>query len=105
MDVQLHNLPKSLKNTLGVFLIVISFGYLSGLDLLKHTTDFNPKGIEENVLGNEMDEYAEELQFKMSERQLNGIIHSHLITLECCLFYFQCFLYFLQSRNEVIFDD
>ena len=81
MDVQLHNLPKSLKNTLGVFLIAISFGYLSGLDLLKHTTDFNPKGIEENVLGNEMDEYAEELQFKMSERQLNGIIHSHVITL------------------------
>ena len=81
MNVQLHNLPKSLKNTLVVFLIALAFGYLSGVDLLKHTTDFKSKGVEENVLGNEVDEYAEELHFKMSERELHGIIHSHVITL------------------------
>lgn len=101
MDVQLRNLPKSLKNTLGVFLIAISFGYLSGLDLLKHTTDFNPKGIEENVLGNEVDEYADELHFKMSERQLHAIIHSHVITLGL-LFVLLSFIFFFSSYSKLV---
>ena len=52
-----------------------------GLDLLKHTTDFKSKGIQENVLGSEFNEEAEELHFKMSERELHGIIHSHVITI------------------------
>ena len=99
MDIQLSNLPKSLKNTLVVFLIALSFGYLSGLDLLKHTTDFKTKGIEENVLGNEIDEYAEELHFKMSERQLHAIIHSHVITLGL-LFVLLSFMLFFTSYNQ-----
>ena len=81
MEIQLSNLPKSLKNTLVVLLIALAFGYLSGLDLLEQTTDFKSKGIEENVLGNEIDEFADELHFKMSKRQLHTIIHSHVITL------------------------
>ena len=81
MEIQLSNLPKSLKNTLVVLLIALAFGYLSGLDLLEQTTDFKSKGIEENVLGNEIDEFADELHFKMSKRQLHAIIHSHVITL------------------------
>ena len=81
MDFKLHQLPKSLRISLSVFLITLSFGYFSGLDLLKHTTDYKAEGIQENVLGNEFDEEAEELHFKMSERELQGIIHSHVITI------------------------
>ena len=98
MNVQLHNLPKSLKNTLVVFLIALAFGYFSGVDILKHTTDFNSKGVEENVLGNEMDENAEQLHFKMSERELHGIIHSHVITLGM-LFVMLSVLLFFTSYN------
>ena len=98
MNVQLHNLPKSLKNTLVVFLIALAFGYFSGVDILKHTTDFNSKGVEENVLGNEMDENAEQLHFKMSERELHGIIHSHVITLGM-LFVMLSVMLFFTSYN------
>lgn len=98
MNVQLHNLPKSLKNTLVVFLIALAFGYFSGVDILKHTTDFNSKGVEENVLGNEMDENAEQLYFKMSERELHGIIHSHVITLGM-LFVMLSVMLFFTSYN------
>lgn len=98
MNVQLHNLPKSLKNSLVVFLIALAFGYFSGVDILKHTTDFNSKGVEENVLGNEMDENAEQLHFKMSERELHGIIHSHVITLGM-LFVMLSVMLFFTSYN------
>lgn len=81
MDIRLHLLPKSLRLSLSVFILALSFGYFSGLDMLKHTTDFKAEGIQENVLGNEFDEEADELHFKMSERELHGIIHSHVITL------------------------
>lgn len=99
MDIRLHKLPKTLKNTLSVFLLVLAFGYISGVDLLKHTTDFKSKGVEQNVLGNEMDEYADELHFKMSERELHGIIHSHVITLGM-LFGMLSIMFFFTSYSE-----
>ena len=87
MNIQLYKLPKLLKISLSIFLISLSFGYISGLDLLKHTTDFNLKGIEENIIGNEFDE-SEELKFDMSEREMAGIIHSHVISLRIFVFNF-----------------
>lgn len=99
MDIRLHTLPKMLKNTLTVFLLALAFGYLSGVDLLKHTTDFKSKGVEQNVLGNEVDEYADELHFKMSERELHGIIHSHVITLGI-LFVALSFMFFFTSYSQ-----
>lgn len=96
MDFKLQQLPKALRISLSVFLLTLSFGYFSGLDLLKHTTDFKSKGIQENVLGNEFNEEAEELHFKMSERELHGIIHSHVITISI-LFAILSFMVFFTS--------
>lgn len=47
---------------------------------LQDTTSFEAQGIEENYLGNETDEEAEELRFKMSRKQVLNIIHSHVIS-------------------------
>jgi hypothetical protein len=94
MDFKLHQLPKSLRISLSVFLLTLSFGYFSGLDLLKHTTDYKAEGIQENVLGNEFDEEAEELHFKMSERELQGIIHSHVITISMLFALLSFMVYF-----------
>tara|TARA_B100000497_G_scaffold125775_2_gene162998 strand:- start:824 stop:1312 length:489 start_codon:yes stop_codon:yes gene_type:complete len=94
MDFKLHQLPKSLRISLSVFLLTLSFGYFSGLDLLKHTTDYKTEGIQENVLGNEFDEEAEELHFKMSERELQGIIHSHVITISMLFALLSFMVYF-----------
>ena len=47
-----------------------------------------------------MDEYAEELQFKMSERQLNGIIHSHVITLGVLFVLLSVMIFFTFTVKE-----
>ena len=94
MDLRLHQLPKPLRLSLSVFLLALAFGYFSGLDMLKHTTDFKAEGIQENVLGNEFDEEADELHFKMSERELHGIIHSHVITLSILFVILSVMVYF-----------
>lgn len=94
MTFKLYQLPKPLRLSLSFFLIALSFGYFSGLDMLKQTTDFNSAGIEQNILGNEFDEAAEELHFKMSERELHAIIHSHVISISMILLVLSSFLYF-----------
>ena len=94
MDFKLQQLPKAIRISLSVFLLALSFGYFSGLDLLKHTTDYKAEGIQENVLGNEFDEEAEELHFKMSERELQGIIHYHVITISMLFALLSFMVYF-----------
>jgi hypothetical protein len=94
MEIKLHLLPKLLRYTITVFIVVLTFGYFSGLDLLKHTTNFQSKGIEQNVLGNEFDERVDELHFKMSERELMGIIHGHVIPLSILFLVLSLLLYF-----------
>ena len=94
MNFKLYQLPKALRLSVSFFLLALSFGYFSGLDMLKQTTDYNPSGIERNVLGNEFDESADELHFKMSERELHGIIHSHVISIGMILLVLTSLLYF-----------
>jgi hypothetical protein len=94
MDFKLYQLPKAIRLSLSVFLLTLSFGYFSGLDLLKHTTDYDADGIEANVLGNDFDEKADELHFKMSERELQGIIHSHVISISMIFVLLSFMIYF-----------
>ena len=101
MNIQLYKLPKLLKISLSIFLISLSFGYISGIDLLKHTTDFNLKGIEENIIGNEFDESAEELKFNMSEREIAGIIHSHVISLAILFLILSLLIFFSSYSNGI----
>tara|TARA_B110000305_G_C19414989_1_gene627485 strand:- start:783 stop:1274 length:492 start_codon:yes stop_codon:yes gene_type:complete len=99
MNFQLSSLPRLLKISLSIFLFALAFGYFSSFDLLKQTTDLNSQGVEENVLGNEMDESANELRFKMSERELHGIIHSHVISLSLIFVFLQILLYFSSASS------
>ena len=62
--------------------------------MVKKTTDYKLDGIQENVLGNEYDYASDVLKFKMSERELHGIIHSHVITLSMLFIFLQCLIYF-----------
>ena len=61
MKIKLYQLSKPLRLSIIFFLIALSFGYFSGLNLLNQTTNFNPSGIEQNVIGSEFDENANEL--------------------------------------------
>ena len=101
MNFKLHTLPRSLRRTLTVFLLALSFGYFSGLNMLKNTTDFKSEGVEKNVLGSEIDEQAEELYFKMSERELHGIIHSHVVSLAVLFLILSVMLYLSSYSNGI----
>lgn len=73
--------PKEMKLLIGIFLVVLSVGFLSALQFVSVTTEASPKGIQENYLGNEEDLEAEEMKFKKNEKQLLNIIHSHILSM------------------------
>jgi len=45
-----------------------------------------PKGIEENYLGNEEDENAEVMKFKKGSREMLTIIHTHILSMSFIFF-------------------
>ena len=63
----IYKLPKNLKWLIGAFVIVLSIGFYSGLLFVGETSSTNPKGIEEQYLGNEADEEAVVMKFKKSD--------------------------------------
>ena len=55
----LLTLPKEVKVFVGVFVLVLSIGFYTGLLFIQETDSNHPSGIQENYLGNEDDEEAE----------------------------------------------
>jgi len=93
---QISTWPRLLRNLITLFVIVVNFGYFSGLNLLEQRSNFSKTGIEEQILGNEDREDAVEYKFKMSESQLSGLIHSHVLSL-APIFFIIGFLLFLTN--------
>lgn len=76
----LECLPSVVKKFLFVFLLVLSFGYGTGLYYLNKESGVSAQGVEEQYLGNEENEEAEEMKFKMSEKALLTLVHGHVIS-------------------------
>ena len=79
-------LPKEIKLLIGVFVIVLSIGFFSGLLFVGETSSANPNGIEEQYLGNEHDEDAEVMKFKKSEKEMLSLVHSHVLSMSVIFF-------------------
>jgi len=79
-------LPKEIKLLIGVFVIVLSIGFFSGLLFVGETSAANPNGIEEQYLGNEHDEDAEVMKFKKSEKEMLSLVHSHVLSMSIIFF-------------------
>ena len=79
-------LPKEIKLLIGVFVIVLSIGFFSGLLFVGETSSANPNGIEEQYLGNEHDEDAEVMKFKKSEKEMLSLVHSHVLSMSIIFF-------------------
>lgn len=77
----LSNLPKEMKLAVAFFCITLSVGFYTGISYVDTTTASNPKGIEENYLGNEADEEADVMKFKKSKKEIMSLIHSHVLTM------------------------
>jgi hypothetical protein len=82
----LASFPKEIKLLIGIFLVVLSIGFISALQFVNLTTEASPKGIQENYLGNEEDLEAEEMKFAKNEKQLLSILHTHILSMAVIFF-------------------
>ncbi|WP_422861015.1 hypothetical protein ACOKFD_09130 [Flagellimonas sp. S174] len=78
----IQNFPKEIRILILVYLVVTSIGFVSALQFVNTTTEGGqPKGIEENYLGNEDDLEAIEMKFAKSEKQILNIVHAHMLSM------------------------
>ena len=82
----IHTFPKELKLLIGVFVIVLSIGFFTGLMFVGKTSSANPNGIEEQYLGNESDEDAMVMKFKKSDQEMLILVHNHVLSMSIIFF-------------------
>ena len=82
----IQTLPKKLKLLIGAFIIVLSIGFYTGLLYVGETSSANPNGIEEQYLGNEIDEDAMVMKFKKSEKEMLTLFHNHTLSMSIIFF-------------------
>lgn len=83
---RIHSFPLYVKHFVAVFIVVLSVGYYTGLLFVGQTNTHNPKGIEENYLGNEEEEAVDIMKFKKGEREMLTIIHTHVLSMSFIFF-------------------
>ncbi len=86
MYYNLTEAPKSFRVFLMVFSTVLSIGFFSGVMFVKHQSQFSPKEIEENMIGNDLDEEATTLKFKKPLGELLTTIHGHILSFSLIFF-------------------
>ena len=82
----LGSFPKEIRFFIAAFVIVLSIGYITGLLFIKETETTTPLGIEENYLGNELDENAKVMKFKKGNREMLNIVHTHILSMSMIFF-------------------
>lgn len=82
----LSSLPNKLKTLVGVYVIVLSFGFSIGLLFIQKTTSGSFNGIVEHYNGNEDDEEAVEMKFKKSMHEMMNIVHTHILGISTIFF-------------------
>jgi len=82
----IYRLPKEIKLLIGVFIIVLSIGFYTGLLFVNETSSVSSTGIEENYRGNENVEDAEVMKFKKSDKEMLSIVHSHILSMSLIFF-------------------
>lgn len=96
---QLDKVKGSFRSFLIAFVMSLSVGYGVGLYYISITSGFSDKTVKENYLGNEEDEEAEQMKFKMKEREVLSIMHSHIISF-ALIFFALGFLLFQSSYSQ-----
>ena len=86
IDGLIHKLPGYVKQFIAVFVIVLSIGYFTGIQFVRHTDSDLPNGIEENYLGNEDIEEVAVMKFKKGDREMLSILHTHVLSISFIFF-------------------
>ncbi len=85
---RIHDLPGYVKLFIAAFVIVLSVGYVTGLQFVRQTDSVDPAGLEENYLGNEdSEEDITVLKFRKSEREMLTILHTHILSISFIFFF------------------
>lgn len=82
----IHGFPKEIKMLIAIFLVVLSVGFFTGLLFVNDTSNMGSQGIEMQYLGNELDENAEVMKFKKSDREILTMVHNHVLSLSMIFF-------------------
>lgn len=85
-DGVLGAFPKEIRLFIGVFVVILSIGYFTGLLFVQQTESTTPAGIEENYLGNEEDEDPAVMKFKKGNREMLTIVHTHVLSMSFIFF-------------------
>ena len=93
--------PRELKLLIGVFTIVLSIGFYTGLLFIGETSTINPSGIEEQYLGNEADEEAVVMKFKKSKKQMLTLVHNHVLSMSIIFFLLGLILLVTKLNNRL----
>lgn len=94
----IKNLTVPIKYFIGVFLILLSIGYFTGLAFVAQTDSTTPQGIEENYNGNEDEDAPKVLKFKKSSREMLTIIHTHVLSISMIFFMTGILLWCTEQR-------
>ncbi|MFK5973307.1 MAG: hypothetical protein QM485_08495 [Flavobacteriaceae bacterium] len=97
----LSSFSKEIKIFIGAFILILSFGFYTGLLFISQTSTASPAGIEENYLGNEEDEDAEIMKFRKSEREMLTIIHTHILSMSFVFFLLGCLVWMLELPKKL----
>lgn len=79
-DFHLSKVSGSFRLLLMLFILSLSLGYAAGLYYISISSGFTDQSVYENYMGNEDDEEASIMKFKMKEKEVLSIIHSHVIS-------------------------
>lgn len=78
--------PKEIKLLIGIFIVVLSVGFYTGLLFVEETSSTNPNGIEQQYLGNENDESVLQMKFKKSDQEMLTLVHNHILSMSIIFF-------------------
>ena len=101
LNGSLQTLPKDVKLLIGVFIIVLSIGFYTGLLFVGETSSVNPNGIEEQYLGNEADEDAGVMKFKKSDKEMLALVHNHVLSMAIIFFLVGLILYTTKLNKKL----
>lgn len=81
MTFRLSNADLTLKLFISTFLLVLTMGYAIGLFFVEHQTSFSDEGVQEQFLGNENSEAAQELRYAKSANEMFVFMHNHILSM------------------------
>lgn len=83
----------TLRLCIGIFLVVISIGFFTGLGFVHYTTESSPTGINAHYTGNEEDLTAETMKFRKSGYEMFNLIHTHFLGMGMLFFILAVLVY------------